>query len=1124
MAKTFGGFTPQQQQTLLSKMGYTGPAQQDDMNKFMMSSPKAASMMGKYAEMAKARVEGGPQMAMQVGGTVVGKGGQYFIKDAQGGYSQPYSTALDAYYANKGQTTNPTTGATVQPYAGLNTGTADNTPNTTGTGQQGQGNMAGTTGGTNGNLGTANDLNFGGITPLPNPNPDLEFPDLRRDSEIEQPIEEPVYDPSQGLPTAPVMPETADINQEVKDQYTSGFANWAGGLKEMVNSGNIPEDLSDPEFDYANKTVTFKDGTQVKLTMGKFDDEGPRVLNYIKQIEDYRDNVLKKSPAMDEYNKKKELYDQQLEQYKQYQSGEGEAGKSLENPTEAYNQAKTTLATEENLLNNYTQQLASMAADDPNRSVIEGLIEEQKVKITNAQAAAATAKSNLESVGMPSTTELRATALDDPESLVTKADVATFTDEERAAGKIAEGTGQAPTTATQATLTKAADSEDIAQAADIGTVTYDATMVTDKAKAELEKAKAARLDELSPGSTFEGEQGIVSTDSLASEINKIAEERILKVNEKVNLEVTKQQLAEVKGKNLQAIESKIAESAALKDAVAATSQVQPEELPPAAQIAEDQMAQAKAMVDAGVAPEADPVAAKLAKFTVDDGTLALAMEGEVSALATVEGQLSQLMKDFDDGTPAWAAGAIRAANAAMASRGLGASSMAGAAILQAAMESALPIAQQDANTFAQMDMQNLNNRQQVALSNAAAQQGLSLANLNNEQQANLQRSAQAFALQEANLSNRQAAEIANAQIRASLQGQNLTQQQQSNIAIAARFAEQANLNLNNKQQAAMQTNANQLQTNLANLSSKSQAYITNANLAASLQGQVLSNEQQVSIQNAARFAEAANISFTTQQQNALHNSKLMETVGLAELDADMAATLQNAATYASMDMANLNNRQQAAVQNAKAFLEMDMANLNNQQQMAMFKAQATQQALLSDQAAENAAKQFNAQSENQTNQFMANLNTQIKISNQEQKNKVNMFNAGEANAISVANANAQNARDQFNASSELVVAQANTQWEQTIATTENAEKNAANREAAAAANNMTDTTYNNMLQQERDAMDYVMKVADREDQQEHALTLNEINNDAAASAAKGSAVGTIVATAGTLLLKKAIGI
>ena len=65
--------------------------------------------------------------------------------------------------------------------------------------------------------------------------------------------------------------------------------------------------------------------------------------------------------------------------------------------------------------------------------------------------------------------------------------------------------------------------------------------------------------------------------------------------------------------------------------------------------------------------------------------------------ATVQGQLDTLMQQFVGGnTPAWAAGAIRTANAAMAARGLGASSIAGQAIVQAAMESALPIAQADA--------------------------------------------------------------------------------------------------------------------------------------------------------------------------------------------------------------------------------------------------------------------------------------------------------------------------------------------------------------------------------------------------------------------------------------------
>ena len=53
---------------------------------------------------------------------------------------------------------------------------------------------------------------------------------------------------------------------------------------------------------------------------------------------------------------------------------------------------------------------------------------------------------------------------------------------------------------------------------------------------------------------------------------------------------------------------------------------------------------------------------------------------------------------------------MRAATAAMAARGLGASSLAGQAIVQAAMESALPIAQADASIQAQFEGQNLSNQ------------------------------------------------------------------------------------------------------------------------------------------------------------------------------------------------------------------------------------------------------------------------------------------------------------------------------------------------------------------------------------------------------------------------------
>jgi len=98
-----------------------------------------------------------------------------------------------------------------------------------------------------------------------------------------------------------------------------------------------------------------------------------------------------------------------------------------------------------------------------------------------------------------------------------------------------------------------------------------------------------------------------------------------------------------------------------------------------------------------------------------------AAQADPSKEATVQGQLESLMQDFEEGTPPWAAGAMRQAMGVMQSRGLGASSMAGQAVLQAAMEAALPIASQDAQTYATFELQNLNNRQQVVMFKAQQQ-------------------------------------------------------------------------------------------------------------------------------------------------------------------------------------------------------------------------------------------------------------------------------------------------------------------------------------------------------------------------------------------------------------------
>jgi len=690
-------------------------------------------------------------------------------------------------------------------------------------------------------------------------------------------------------------------------------------------------------------------------------------------------------------------------------------------------------------------------------------------------------------------------AMTDPTSVTTQQDVATI--QATPENQIATGTGQLPQQAPSITPTTVGTPE-LASAPQVSPAsTYNASVADvgsfQGAKGSVTKGVQGFTPQVVQGSLSGGAQAQGQT---------MAAGRIQQA-ETPNLSVGQSQLAKAQGQEEVAPQAQAAQSAGIDPAVAAQATVQPEELPEPAQIAESEMAQADIISsNSQLSQDATAVAAKLDKFSVDNETLAKAVTGDVTALDTVQGQLASLMKDFDDGTPAWAAGAMRAANAAMQARGLGGSSMAAAAIVQASMESALPIASQDAQAFMQMKLTNLDRRQQVALANAAAQQGVELANFNAEQQAALQNSMNSFNLQQQDLSNMQQAMIANAQIKASLQGQNLNNRQQSNMAIAARYAELANINLNNRQQTALQNNANAMQTDLANLSNRQQAYLANAQLQAALQGQQIDNRQQAAMQNAARFSEAANIQFNADQQTQLHNSQLMATIGLAELSSRQAATLQNAAQVAAMDIENVRAQQQAAIagaqnateasiQNARNFLQMDLANVSNEQQAALISFQSRANAMLSNQAAENAAKQFNASSENQVNQFNASLQENISRFNASQINTMKMADADTENAAKQFNANLQNMRDQFNAQNSLIIAQANAQWRQTIDTTNTAAQNAANRDSAMTANQMTASALDQLWQRERDLMAFAFTGSESEKDRDIQMLLADKEAD-----------------------------
>ena len=146
--------------------------------------------------------------------------------------------------------------------------------------------------------------------------------------------------------------------------------------------------------------------------------------------------------------------------------------------------------------------------------------------------------------------------------------------------------------------------------------------------------------------------------------------------------------------------------------------------------------------------------------TVGAGSVASAQTEELDERGTVKYQMTSLLSALEEGgeMPAWASPAVRKVGAIMQARGLGASSMASAAMTQAVMESGIAIATQDANKYSTIQLQNLNNKQQTALQNALTYAGMD----------------------KANLSARLQSAVTNAQSLLSVDTANLTAQQQTN--------------------------------------------------------------------------------------------------------------------------------------------------------------------------------------------------------------------------------------------------------------------------------------------------------------------------------------------------------
>jgi hypothetical protein len=298
--------------------------------------------------------------------------------------------------------------------------------------------------------------------------------------------------------------------------------------------------------------------------------------------------------------------------------------------------------------------------------------------------------------------------------------------------------------------------------------------------------------------------------------------------------------------------------------------------------------------------------------------------------ATVQGQLETLMAQFEGGnTPAWAAGAMRNAQATLAQRGLGASSIAGQAIIQAAMEAALPVAQADASVFASFEAQNLSNRQQAAM--LAAQQRANFLQMEFDQnfQSRVQNAARIADIANMNFTAEQQIALENSRIANTVNMQNLTNRQAMVMAEASALANLDMANLSNRQQAAVQNAQSFLQMDIANLTNEQQTAMFKAqsNLQALFTDQAAQNAAEqfnASSENQTNqfFAnlQAQVSQFNVAQQNAISQFNADEANALEQFNAEIAQQRQlfNAQNSLIIAQANAKWRQDLDTVNTAA--------------------------------------------------------------------------------------------------------------------------------------------------------------------------------------------------------------
>ena len=320
--------------------------------------------------------------------------------------------------------------------------------------------------------------------------------------------------------------------------------------------------------------------------------------------------------------------------------------------------------------------------------------------------------------------------------------------------------------------------------------------------------------------------------------------------------------------------------------------------------------------------------------------------------ALVSTQINGLLEGMENGEiPVWARPAVAQVEQMLARRGLSASTVGRDSLFNAIIQSAMPIAQSNAQAIQssvaqqrdieareseanaargqqtaldkagkvfQMDMAQFSADQQTSLSNSKFMQTVGLTEASNDQQATLQ---SAVLMSQANLAEAdfyQKAQIQNAQAFLSMDMANLNNNQQANV-LKAQQNQQRLLSNQAAQNAAAQFNAaseNQTNQFMSNLNAQMNQYN-----ASQMNAMEQFNATQSNAAEARRAGREADLN--------KFNAQLITQVDQFNSQQDFARNQWNAANAAAVEASNVQWRRQANTVNTAAQNQINMQNAQN---------------------------------------------------------------------------------------------------------------------------------------------------------------------------------------------------